>query len=64
VRHRIAEHLVVHVARREDLLDHPGNGLNVEPVRCDFCGGQACEVGDMAASKDDDRMTASDGVPL
>jgi hypothetical protein len=33
MRHRIAEQLVVHVARREDLLDHPRDGVNVEPVR-------------------------------
>jgi hypothetical protein len=56
--------LVVHGARREDLLDHPRDRVNVEPVRRDFCGGQACEIGDVAASKNDDRMTASDGVPL
>jgi hypothetical protein len=64
VRHRIAEQLVVHVARSEDVLDHPRDSVNVDPVRRDFCGGQACEVGDVTASKDDDRMTASDGVAL
>jgi hypothetical protein len=64
VRNRIAEQIVVHVARREGLLDHPRDGVNVEPVRRDFCGGQACEGGDVAASEDDDRMTASDGVSL
>jgi hypothetical protein len=64
VRHRIAEQLVVHMARREDLLYHLGDGVNVEPVRRDFRGGQTCEIGDVVTSKDDDRMTASDGVPL
>jgi hypothetical protein len=52
------------VARREDLLDHPRAGVNVEAVRVDVFGGQCCEVGDVAASKDEDRMTTSDGVPL
>jgi len=31
VRHRISEQLVVHVARREHMLDHLRDGVNVAP---------------------------------
>jgi hypothetical protein len=56
--------LVVHVARLEDLLDHPRDKVNVGPVRRGFRGRQAGKVDDVTASKNDDRMTASDGMPL
>jgi hypothetical protein len=36
VRHKIAEELIVHVTRREHLLDHPRHRVNVGPVRGDF----------------------------
>ena len=64
VRHRVPEQLVVHVARREHLLDHLCDAVNVGPVRCDLGGAQAREVRDMTISKDDDRMATGDGVPL
>ena len=64
VRHRISEQLVVHVARREHMLDHLRDGVNVAPVRCDFRGAQAREVRNVTISKDDDRMATSDGVSL
>jgi hypothetical protein len=31
VRHQISEQLVVHVARREHMLDHLRDGVNVAP---------------------------------
>ena len=64
VRHGISEQLVVHVARREDPFDHPRDGVNVAPVSGDFRGGQAREVRDVPVSKDDDRVTTSDGMAL
>jgi hypothetical protein len=36
VRHKIAEELVIHVARREHSLDHLRDRVNVAPVRGDF----------------------------
>jgi hypothetical protein len=62
VRHQVSEQLVVHVARREHMLDHPGDAVNVLPVRCHFGRAQPREVGDVTISKDDDRMATSDGV--
>src|SRR5688572_23170632 len=62
--HRISEQLVVHVARRKYPLNHPRYGMNVAPVRARFLAGQACKVCDVAVSKDDDHVAASDGVPL
>jgi hypothetical protein len=64
VRHRISEQLVVHVARREHMLDHLRDGVNVVPVRGDFRGAQAREVRNVTISEDDDGMATSDGVPL
>jgi hypothetical protein len=64
VRHQISEQLVVHMARREHMLDHLRDAVNVVPVRRDFRGTQTREVRNVAISKDDDRMAASDGVPL
>jgi hypothetical protein len=64
VRHQISEQLVVHVARREHMLDHLRDAVNVVPVRCDFGGAQACEVRNVTTSKDDDGMATSDGVSL
>jgi hypothetical protein len=64
VRHRISEQLVVHVARRKHMLDHLRDAVNVAPVRRDFGGAQTREVGNVTIAKDDDRMAASDGVPL
>jgi len=64
VRHQISEQLVVHVARREHMLDHLRDAVNVVPVRCDLGGAQAREVRNVTISKDDDRMAASDGVSL
>jgi hypothetical protein len=52
------------VAWRKDPLDHSRDGVNVAPIRGDFRGGQACKIRDVTASKDDDRVAASDGVPL
>jgi hypothetical protein len=63
VRHQISEQLVVHVARREHLLDHPSDSVNVAPVRRDFRGAQAREVRNVTISKDDDRMATSSGRP-
>jgi hypothetical protein len=64
VRHQISEQLVVHVARREHMLDHLRDGMNVVPVRCDFRSAQARKVRNMTITEDDDRMATSDGVPL
>jgi hypothetical protein len=64
VRDGIPEQLVVHMARREYLLDHPRDGLNVAPVRLDFRGRQAREVRDVAVSEDDDRVATRDGMAL
>ena len=64
VRHRISEQLVVHVARREHLLDDLRDAVNVLPVRRDFRRAQTREVRNVTISKDDDRMATSDGVSL
>jgi hypothetical protein len=64
VRHQISEQLVVHVARREHMFDHPRDAVNVVPVGCDFGGAQAREVRNVTISKDDDRMATGDGVSL
>ena len=64
VRQRISEQLVVHVARREYLLDHLRDAVNVLPVRRDFGRAQTREVRNVTISKDDDRMAMSDGVSL
>ena len=64
VRHQISEQLVVHVARREHMLDHLRDAVNVVPVRRDLGGAQAREVRNVTLSKDDDRMATSDGVSL
>ena len=64
VRHQISEQSVVHVARREHMLDHLRDAVNVVPVRRDFGGAQAREVRNVTISKDDDRMATSDGVSL
>ena len=64
MRHRVSEQLVVHVARRKDLLDHPGGGVNVLPVRRGFVAAQAGKVGDVAVPKDNDRVAARDDVPF
>jgi hypothetical protein len=55
---------VVHVARREHVLDHLRHAVNVVPVRCDFGGAQAREVCNVTISKDDNRIATSDGAPL
>jgi hypothetical protein len=62
VRHQISEQLVVHVTRREHMLDHLRDRVNVAPVRGDFRRAQAREVRNVTISKDDDRMATSDGV--
>jgi hypothetical protein len=64
VRHQISEQLVVHVARREHMLNHLRDAVNVVPVRRDFGGAQTREVRNVTISKDDDRMATSDGVSL
>jgi hypothetical protein len=62
--HHVSEQLVIHVARREYLLNQPGNGVDVAPERGRFLGGQARKVGDVPISKDDNHVPASDGMRL
>jgi hypothetical protein len=64
VRHQVSQQLVVHVAWRKHPLDHPPDGVDVVPIRGGFRGSQACERRDVMVAKDDDRVAASDGVPL
>ena len=64
VRHQISEQLVIHMARREHMLDHLRDAVNVVPERGDFGGAQAREVRNVTPSKDDDRMATSDGMSL
>ena len=64
VRHHISEQLVVHVTRREHLLNHLRDGVNVVPLRGDLGGAQTREVRNVTISKDDDRVAASNGVPI
>jgi len=52
------------VTRREHVLDHLRDFVNVVPIRCDLGAAQAREVRNVTISKDNDRMATSDGVLL